>query len=338
MKYTIITKKLIMEKSPTNMCHASTLIKLGDGEFICAWFGGTLEGNKDTGIYISKSYRNTFEPPKLIASSNEAHWNPVLFKLDSNKIILFYKVGMLISKWKTMYRISYDGGNTFSKENELVKNDFGGRGPVRAKPIRLFDGTIAAPSSKEDGEWYSFIDLSADNGKTWKKSEKIYATKSEFLENNNFNNTLIPVSEQSFKGRGVIQPAIWESTPNNIHAFMRSSEGKIFRADSSDGGNTFCKAYNSNLPNNNSGIDICKLENGILILAYNPINKNWGNRTPLRLSFSKDNGITFETLIDIETRSGEFSYPAIVAEGTKCYLTYTYDRINLCFCEINIEN
>ena len=32
---------------------------------------------------------------------------------------------------------------------ELVKGDIGGRGPVRNKPIRLSNGTIAAPSSIE---------------------------------------------------------------------------------------------------------------------------------------------------------------------------------------------
>lgn len=338
MRYNIITKKLIMHTCPTKMCHASTLIKLNNNDFICAWFGGSVEGNGDTGIYLSKSYNNVFEKPRLIASSNEAHWNPVLFKLDYKTIILFYKVGMLISKWKTMFRISYDEGDTFGEEQELVVGDEGGRGPVRAKAIRLSDGTIVAPSSNEDGEWHSFIDLSYDNGKTWQKSNKIFISKKDFLENNTFKDSAIPVSEQSFKGRGVIQPTLWESSPNNVHAFMRSSEGKVFRADSFDNGKTFSDAYATNLPNNNSGIDICKLQNGNLIFAHNPVGKNWGSRSPLRLAYSKDNGLNFETLFDIETKDGEFSYPAIIADNNTVYLSYTYNRENIAFCEIEIIN
>ena len=76
----------------------------------------------------------------------------VLFELEKDKIILFYKVGREISRWRTMYAISTDGGITFLKSQELIAGDEGGRGPVRNKPIRLSNGWILAPGSTEQGE------------------------------------------------------------------------------------------------------------------------------------------------------------------------------------------
>ena len=67
------------------------------------------------------------------------------FPKEDGKIILFYKVGKLISEWVTWYMESEDEGHTFSEPQELVPGDIGGRGPVKNKPIRLSDGTVLAP-------------------------------------------------------------------------------------------------------------------------------------------------------------------------------------------------
>ena len=92
--------KLIMEKCPTDMCHASTLLKIGPDRFLAAWFGGTKEGNGDVAIWFTRGNEEHFEEPKILAQSEEAHWNPVLFRVDEKKIIIFYKVGNEISKWR----------------------------------------------------------------------------------------------------------------------------------------------------------------------------------------------------------------------------------------------
>ena len=97
--------KLIMERCPTDMCHASTLLKTGPDRFLVAWFGGTKEGNGDVAIWITRGNEEYFDAPQILAQSDEAHWNPVLFRINESKIILFYKVGNEISKWRTMYRI-----------------------------------------------------------------------------------------------------------------------------------------------------------------------------------------------------------------------------------------
>ena len=287
--------KLIMEKCPTDMCHASTLLKIGPDRFLAAWFGGTKEGNGDVAIWFTRGNEEHFEEPKILAQSEEAHWNPVLFRVDEKKIIIFYKVGNEISKWRTMYRVSEDNGETFGEEKELVPGDQGGRGPVRNKPIRLKSGRILAPGSTEQGIWKAFVDRSDDDGKTWNKSQEVEISQLEYKSGERTvgkDDSSIPVSEQSFYGRGVIQPTLWESIPDQVHMLLRSTEGMIYRSDSKDGGDTWTEAYATELPNNNSGIDMIRSKDGKLFLVYNPIGVNWGDRTPISLVVSKDDGKT----------------------------------------------
>ncbi len=327
-------KNFVMKKCPTSMCHASTLLKTKDG-ILCAWFGGSKEGKPDVGIWLSSNKDGIWSEPVLFSHENEAHWNPVLFRTDTSEIYLFYKIGEKIDSWRTMLSHSSDDGKTWSAPHELVSGDRGGRGPVRNKPIRLSSGRILAPASLEDGIWSAFADISDDGGKTWRKSgevviENLTASKTE----KTVSESSIPVSEQSFYGRGVIQPTLWESSQGKAHMLLRSTEGRIYRSDSSDNGESWTYAYPTNLPNNNSGIDLVRLKNGDLYLVSNPVGENWGKRSPISLDVSKDNGATWERVCDLDSGDGEFSYPAIITDEERLYISYTFKRENIAFHEI----
>lgn len=332
----ILEKRWIMKEKLTGMCHASTVLKKPDGEILAAWFGGSREGAEDAGIYLScQKEGEDFSAPELMASGGEAHWNPVLFSPDGKTVFLYYKVGMQIAQWRTYVRISEDGGRTFGREQELVPGDRGGRGPVKNKPLRLKSGRVLAPGSLEQGEWAAFADLSEDGGRTFQRSSLIRIpglacqTQREVKSN-------IPVSPQSFQNRGVIQPTLWAEDDRNIHMLLRSSEGRIYRSDSRDGGRSWTDAAPTGLSNNNSGIDAVRMEDGRVILAHNPVGENWGERSPLSLSVSEDGGTTFRRILNLEEGPGEYSYPAIIADGESIILTYTYRRENIAFCRIRL--
>lgn len=338
--YEIISREFITNKVMTDMCHASSLLKLKNGTILCAWFGGSKEGNDDVSIWMSKRKDNTWSIPVKVTNEKNVHWNPVLFQHKSDEIVLFYKVGKEISKWRTMIKISHDNGITWDKAYEMVKGDEGGRGPVRNKPIRLSNERILAPGSLEDGIWSAFVDYSDDGGETWTKSNNIIIegiVGSKFERTVRADESNVQVSEQSFFGRGVIQPTLWESVKGNIHMLLRSTEGKVYRSDSNDYGETWIKAYETSLPNNNSGIDLAKLEDGTLVLVYNPIGIDWGNRTPISLAISKDNGKTWSKLLDLDSGEGEFSYPAIIADGDEVFISYTWKRETIAFWRIKIK-
>lgn len=313
----ITSSHILGPERPFAQGHASTVVKAGPDTYLVAWFGGTHEKHPDVGIWMSRGNGKEWSSPVEVAKVREhAHWNPVLFKSTANEITLFFKVGETIDDWETWYMTSIDQGQTWTKPRELVKGDKGGRGPVRNKPIRLSNGVLIAGASNEKNKvWNAFVDRSEDNGKTWKATP------------------FLAVDRKDITGEGIIQPTLWESTPGTVHMLLRSSGGYICRSDSRDYGKTWSKVYKTSLPNPNSGIDLVKLSNGKLALVYNPDNKNWGDRSPIKLAISSDNGITWPQQIDIETGASdeEFSYPAIVASGDTVSITYTWKRQNISF-------
>lgn len=306
---------------PFPQCHASTLVRLQNGGFLVASFGGTEEKDDDVGIWLSKGDGKTWSKAVEIAKlRNDAHWNPVLFQSPEGKVFLYFKVGKTIPKWETWVMTSEDNGQTWSDAYELVTGDRGGRGPVRNKPIILSNGTWLAGASHEEGQWDAFVDWSEDRGATWQQSAYLQVDRSELT------------------GEGIIQPTLWESTPGKVHMLIRSSAGAVYRSDSEDYGKTWSPAYRTALPNPNSGIDLTKLDDGTLALLYNPDGKNWGSRGTLLLAFSFDNGGTWPKTVEIEkdNEESEFSYPAIIHWDDHLALTYTWQRKDIVFMELDV--
>ena len=107
-------------------CHASTIISTSDG-LLAAWFGGTEEGNKDVGIWVSSYINGTWSKPVEAANGIQNKlwrypcWNPVLYNSGS-KVLLFYKVGSSPSTWWGMLMTSDDEGRTWSESVRLPKN------------------------------------------------------------------------------------------------------------------------------------------------------------------------------------------------------------------------
>lgn len=325
-------KEFICNPLPTPNAHASTVLPLPDGSVVAAWFGGTKEGKTDVDIWYCKRNENGWGTPKSVCRNKKIpHWNPVLFLKENGDILLFFKVGKSIPSWRTFVSVSTDSGESFGTPTELVKGDAsGGRGPVKNKCLRLSDGRILAPASTENRGWNCFVDTSFDEGATWQKGAKIKTERIAPILNslNEHTSNLIPM----------IQPTLWESTEGKVHMLTRTAVGKAYRSDSDDFGKNWCTAYPTTLPNNNSGLDLVKTPDGSLYLLSNPVSENWGERSPLTLQKSCDNGATWETVLVLEEekKDSEFSYPAIEYSNGALYLTYTYERVNVAFWKIEL--
>ena len=233
-----------MRHLPTAFCHASTVLALPDGSLLCCWFGGTHEGESDVGIYLSRRTDAGWSEPKLLVNGAAANWNPVLFAGADGRLLLFYKQGQQIADWQTWLLQSTDNGETWSGPQELVPSDVsGGRGPVRNKPLRLASGRILAGASTEHGIWKAFADISDDDGASWHKSSAVQIEGLQYQAGEKTADSNIAVSQQSFYGRGVIQPSLRQSADGSVHMLLRSSEGFVYRSDSADEGETWCRAY-----------------------------------------------------------------------------------------------
>jgi predicted neuraminidase len=329
-----------------NNCHASTVLPLPGGDLLVAFFAGTREGAGDTAIWLTRLRNGRWlEPERVLAEAGLAHWNPVLHT-DGKRVWLFYKIGGNVHVWQTRCAESDDFGLTWSRPRYLVPDDTLPRGPTRNKLITLSNGEWLAPGSIEsEAHWDAFVDGSGDQGRTWNKfdvpldherrqtavsTEVWQGLANDALWENNL--------DRVFRWDGVIQPTLWESAPGAIHMLLRSTRGHIYRSDSRDFGRTWCPAYATALPNNNSGIDVARLDRGQLALAYNPVAGNWGRRYPISLTFSGDNGASWKSRFDLETEAGEFSYPAVIAEGDVLHLTYTWNRKNIVYRRIVLED
>ena len=312
-------------------CHASTVLPLKSGIVLAAYFAGSHENADDVGIWLSRREQGAWENPKCVAKvAPVAHWNPVLMPIPGGARLLF-KVSKTIDTWKSYTMVTKDAGVTWSIPVPLSA-PMDDAGPVRNKPLILSDGSIYAGDSVEsDSAWRPRIDVSYDGGATYPDC------------------TWIDL-EKDCTGLGAIQPTLWESKEGHLHALLRTTSGYIFRTDSTDYGRTWCKAYNTHFPNNNSGIDIAKAD-GKLYLVCNPVSGNWAARCPLSVFVSQDNGETFAPFVTLEddpidpnpvpaingsSQRAEYSYPAIVYKDGTLHITYTYHRRQIAYCQIKL--
>ena len=301
--------------------HASTLAALDDGTLVCAAFCGSRESHKDVHIVVSrKAPGGSWSTPRQVSvNDGRPHWNPVLYELTPDILTLMYKEGVSPGKWTTLAQDSADGGVTWGAPHKLVSDDKNfGRGPSKNKLLTLENGRILAPGSCEKGSWRAYVDYSDDQGKTW--------TKTAFIKASTLPDTGLPK-------RGVIQPSLWQDPfSDQVSMLLRSSEGHIFRSDSKDNGRTWTKAYPTDLPNNNSGLDLVQdPDNGILYLVCNPIvDVTIGTkRSPLSLLYSRNEGTSWFKMCDLETGPREFSYPAVIMQDGSLVVSYTYKRANI---------
>jgi len=306
--------EFIYETAPFPECHASTISE-AKGGLVAAWFGGTAEGHRDVGIWVSRHGTNWSTPIEAangVESPTNRYpcWNPVLFQTRTGPLLLFYKVGPTPSSWWGMLTKSEDGGLTWSKPERLPS---GILGPIKNKPVQLANGDILSPSSTERNGWRIHFERTSNLGQSWQATE--------------------PVNDGH--EIGAIQPCILIHPGGKLQSIGRTKQSKIFEIWSEDQGKTWGPMTLTTLPNPNSGIDAVTLQDGRHLLVYNPVSRG---RSPLSVAISPD-GKTWRDVVTLEDEPRrEFSYPAVIqsADGL-AHITYTWKRKRIKHAVIDLK-
>lgn len=346
---------------PTNRVqnHAAFLLPLPDGDMLCAWFSGTMEGKADISIFMSRLRAGTSAwdaPVQLSDDPARSEQNPVLFLDPNGKLWLFHTAqpGGQQDKAVVRFRTSDDLGKTWSQPAQLLSAE----GTFVRQPVVVM----------EDGRWLlPVFRCKTPAGVAWTGEFDDAAVLVSQDKGKNWDIVTVPDSE------GCVHMNIVKLDDQRLVAFFRSrfaDHVKVSR--SQDGGRSWLPPFNSDLPNNNSSIQAVRLADGWLAMVFNrssvedatgrraslydeldedenpqsgstsPASRAfWGApRSPLSVSFSDDGGETWPDIVDLAASDGyclsndsagkanrELSYPSIAQDSTgRIHIAYTHFR------------
>ncbi|PTM56555.1 sialidase family protein [Desmospora activa] len=302
--------------------HAANLLPLNNGDLLCVWFGGTQEGIPDISIYMSRLKKGSDQWSPSIKLSNDptrSEQNPVLFQAPNNELWLMYTAQKSGNQDTAIvrYRISRDHGYSWSEIDTL----FDQPGTFIRQPIVVLDNgdwllpvfyCVTIPGVKWTGNRdTSAVKISHDQGRTWEQ---------------------VPIPNST----GCVHMNIEKLGDGSLIAFYRSRwADSIYVSRSDDNGQSWTEPTQTELPNNNSSIQVTKLNNGHLALVYNHRNAEniterrtslyddiedediqtrvdteareafWGApRAPMTIAISKDNGVTWPIKRNLEVGDG----------------------------------
>ncbi|MGD6748330.1 sialidase family protein [Streptomyces sp. BH106] len=308
--------------------HAACLLELDDGDLLCAWFNGPDEGDRDTNVILARLPRagdRWDTPVALSADPDRAEQNPVLATGPDGAVHLFHpsdephdqKTARLVT------RVSHDGGRTWAAPR--TAHD----GPglfVRNPPLDPGDGSWLLPAyrCRPEGE-HSTVLISEDAGGTWKEYD-------------------VPGSDH------LVQLSVVPRSDGSLLGLLRSrAADRIHATASVDAGRTWTTPVRTELPNNNSAVQVIRLRSGTFALVYNHASLERGEyrwvgegpgrrkkalRTPLTLALSDDEGRTWPWRRDLQVADDEYrdtelgySYPCLLqTRDDRIHVAYSYLR------------
>jgi predicted neuraminidase len=298
-------------------CHASTIVELPNGDLLAAWYAGSREKGSDVAILAARrrSRQDRWGEPFVLADDpHRPEGNPVLFADQRGTVWLFYNVMYGSGEGRTRqgtgwttcrihFKTSTDGGFTWSIPGTLTE-EWGYI--TRSRPLQLENGDILLPAHDER-DWSSIFFIAEEGKPIWTTGQRIDCGGGFHWGN--------------------IEPTLIQRADGSLLCFMRAGgpeTRRIWQSESFDQGRTWTKPVTVSLPNPDTAVDLLRLANGHVVLAFN---NSTVRRSPLTLALSTDEGTSWCAFRDLESGDGEFSYPTLIqTRDGLIHITYTCSR------------
>jgi predicted neuraminidase len=294
--------------------HASTLAELADGRIALAWYAGTTEGSTDADIWFSTRDAEGWSLPKVIATRADTAaatgmvvrklGNPVLHA-SGDRLQLWY-VTVAVGGWSgasVNHKTSDDGGLTWSGAVKLTTSPLFNMGTlIRTSPVAMRDGGLGLPAYHE-----------------------MFGQHAEWLRIGPRERVLGKVRIAGAE----LQPAVAAIDGKEAIMLARSAakaNGVVMANVTSDGGATWQQAAPLPIANDNTSLDLLRLQSGRMLLAANAVRGR--DRSVLQLFLSDDKGATWKesrVIADDPDVNAAYSYPALLQTSDgRIHLTYSF--------------
>lgn len=296
-----------------------------DGTLLAAWADFYDGSRDDAPARISASHskdggRTWGERFTLQENTGKANVMSVsLLRSRTGDVLFFFLQKNSLTDLKAYVRRSVDDAKTWG-EPVLVTPEAGYHVMNNARVIQLQSGRLLAPVATSAQVWTkndnfrTVVYRSDDDGRTWTRGT-----------------TLVSAPK-----RGAMEPGLIELKDGRVMQIIRTQTGYIWRAFSSDGGDTWSEATPWNIESPESPATLVRVpRSGEWLLLWNP-KVSWGNpektvlganhggvRTPLVAAISRDEGVTWGDSRAIESdQANTYAYTSATFAGDRVLLTY----------------
>ncbi len=330
--------------------HGSSLVELPNGDLLAAWFHGSGERSANDviiqGARLKKGADTWSDVFTMADTPGIPDCNPTLFLDQNGKLWLFW-IAVRANRWEHSI-LAYKNTTDYQNGTEpnwdwqgfivlvpgegfvqALKDGFDALAPeedlwgeyahpytrqvieagqdinkrqegwmTRNHPITLENGRIVLPLY-HDGFNLGICALSDDGGETWRASKPIV-------------------------GLAGIQPTVVQKQDGTLVAYMRDTgnpPGRALMSTSSDNGETWTPAVDTDILNPSSSLEVLKLRNGMWVLVHNDSENSRGTA---RVALSDDEGKTWKWSRHLGTTE-DYSYFSMLEDKEGLiHLSYSY--------------
>ena len=300
------------ENNPRNS--EADMLLLRDGRLLLAWidFYGPV-GSDWASARISARYssdRGLSWGDKFILQENIGDMNvmePDLLRLKSGKVLFLFCRKNSEADCRPMVRLSSDDARTFSPAREMPitpapsYTGFNHDRAIQLKSGRILMPVFFTPDYRIQKHILSRVYYSDNEGTDWKPSQ-----------------TAIDIPESK---AGAQEPGVVELKDGRVLLWVRNSLGKIYKAYSSDRGQSWSRPEPMDVQSPLSPQSIKRHpKTGDLILIWN---NSPDKRYPLTAAVSRDEGRSWTHIQDLDTTPDHtFAYTSIEFLKDRALFTY----------------